>query len=486
MLLNDTTTSRLHLIRHMADQAFSRSAGAPLVGGNHIELLFDSTQNFPAWESAITQAQHHIFIEMYIFSNGGFGRHLRDLLIKKATEGIAVYLLYDWFGSCREHYFGFFKPLQKAGVHVRVFNKPSTNRILQLLQRDHRKLIIIDGHTAFVSGLCISSLWEGHTSGSTKVWRDTGTKLMGPIVADAIAAFADSWSRCGAPLTENLKNIQPMPCGSVQARLIATTPDTVSMMRLDVLIASIARHTLWITDAYFMGSGLYISALKHAARDGVDVRILVPRSSDIGWIATISRTLYRPLIESGVRVFEWNGAMMHAKTAVADFRWSRIGSTNLNLFSWLANRELDVSIEDELLSTELATRFLDDLNNATEIVLSESNHRLNLALPRRHEAPSFMPLRGRSVASANAVARQIARVKDVLGVVASDTRAVESSEAPSFLWIGLSLCLLAMLIGWFPRFIAWPLAVLIGISGLATTVRSIMLYRERGHRRSSK
>lgn len=481
MLPKDPTASRLNLIRHMADQAFSRSAGAPLIEGNRIKLLFDSTQNFPAWEAAIAGAKYSILIEMYWFSGSGFGRSLRDLLIQKVSAGVAVYLLYDWFGSYREHLFGFFKPLQKAGAKVRVFNSPSINRLLQIFQRDHRKLIIIDGCTAFVSGLCISSLWEGCTHND--VWRDTGTQLSGPIVADAVAAFTDSWDRVGLPLEETFGVMQSAPCGQVAARLIATTPDTVSMMQLDVLIASIARHTLWITDAYFMGSGLYISALKHAARDGVDVRILVPRSSDIGWIAMISRTLYRPLIESGVRVFEWNGAMMHAKTAVADFRWARIGSTNLNLFSWLANRELDVSIEDESLSAKLAERFLDDLNNATEIVLSGSHHRPNLAAPRQRDAFSFVPLRGQSTASASAVTRQIARIGDALGVVASDTRSVEVSEAISFLFIGLFLCLLAFLVGWFPRLIALPLAILIGTSGIAITVRSIMLYRERLNKR---
>lgn len=483
MLLKNPTDSRLNLIRYMADQAFSRSAGAPLIGDNCVELLFDSTQNFPAWEAAIASAKHSILIEMYLFSGSGFGQQLRDLLIQKASSGVAVYLLYDWFGSYREHLFGFFKPLQKAGAKVRAFNPPSINRLLQIFQRDHRKQIIIDGRTAFVSGLCISSLWEGRLQRHYDAWRDTGTQLSGPIVADAVAAFADSWNRMGLPLEEMFSAMQSAPCGQVAARLIATTPDTVSMMQLDVLIASIARHTLWITDAYFMGSGLYISALKHAARDGVDVRILVPRSSDIGWIAMISRTLYRPLIESGVRVFEWNGAMMHAKTAVADFRWARIGSTNLNFFSWLANRELDVSIEDESLSAKLAERFLDDLNNATEIVLSGSHRRLNLVAPRQRDAPSFVPLRGQSTASANAVARQIARIGDALGVVASDTRSVEISEAISFLFIGLFLCVLAFLIGWFPRLIALPLAILIGISGIAITLRSIMLYRERLNKR---
>ncbi|RBH43483.1 cardiolipin synthase B, partial [Pseudomonas sp. MWU13-2860] len=183
-------------------------------------------------------------------------------------------------------------------------------------------------------------------------WRDTGLALRGPLLAPALSAFADSWASCGAPLEAHwLRADYAAPCGETAARLIATTPSTARMMRLDLLVASFARRTLWLTDAYFMATSLYLSALQQAGRDGVDVRLLVPRSSDIRWIATISRTQYRPLLEAGVRVFEWNGPMIHAKTAVADGRWARIGSTNLNLSSWLVNRELDIALEDETLAS---------------------------------------------------------------------------------------------------------------------------------------
>jgi CDP-diacylglycerol--glycerol-3-phosphate 3-phosphatidyltransferase/cardiolipin synthase len=257
------------------------------------------------------------------------------------------------------------------------------------------------------------------------------------------------------------------------------------MVQLDVLIASIARHTLWITDAYFIASTLYITALKRAAHDGVDVRILVPRSSDIRWIATLSRTLYRPLLESGIRVFEWNGSMMHAKTAVADFRWARIGSTNLNIFSWLTNRELDLSVEDEKISTQLAERFLKDLNNATEIVLSGFRGRPRLVKPRPRDILSFMPLRGHRKASAGAVTRQIARIADALKVVTKETRAVETSEAISFLFIGVFFCLLSILAISFPQLIALPFALLMGIFGIAIGTKSLALYRKKWRQKKS-
>jgi CDP-diacylglycerol--glycerol-3-phosphate 3-phosphatidyltransferase/cardiolipin synthase len=206
------------------------------------------------------------------------------------------------------------------------------------------------------------------------------------------------------------------------------------MMRLDLLIASFARRTLWLTDAYFMGTSTYLSALKQAARDGVDVRLLVPRSSDIRWIATVSRTMYRPLLESGVRVFEWNGPMIHAKTAVADGRWARIGSTNLNISSWLANREIDVAIEDESVAGELAARFLQDLEQSTEVVLSGHKRTPVLTHPRQRQQASFLfPNAGHAARSgASAAARQAARIGDALGAVVRGTRSIDSSEATAF------------------------------------------------------
>jgi hypothetical protein len=264
----------------------------------------------------------------------------------------------------------------------------------------------------------------------------------------------------------------------VAARLIATTPATVHLMRLDLLIASFARRSLWLTDAYFMGTSLYLSALKQAAQDGVDVRLLVPRSSDIGWIATVSRTLYRPLLEAGVRVFEWDGPMIHAKSAVADGRWARIGSSNLNLSSWLTNRELDVAIEDDGIAAAMEAKFLEDLEHSTEIVLVGQRRRPALSHPRELDTsylihPSF------SVRQAAAAARQAARIGDALGAVVRGTRPVENSEASAFLSIGLALLAVALLIGYFPYLVAAPLVALLGLTGIGVALRALMLYHAR-------
>lgn len=448
------------LFRQLAEQALARSAGAPLVGGNAVNLLFDAAANFNAWQQHIAAAQDYILIEMYLFADDDFGGAVREQLLEKLAQGIQVYLLYDWLGCWREHYTGFFKPLQQAGAQVRAWQAPGWRTGLNLPGRDHRKLIVIDGDIAFIGGLCISSRWDG--------WRDTGLSLRGPLLAEALAAFADSWQASGGALPPLAAN--PAPAGEVSARLIATTPSTAKLMRLDLLIAGFARERLWLTDAYFMGTSAYLSALQNAARDGVDVRLLVPRSSDIGWIATVSRTLYRPLLEAGVRVFEWNGQMIHAKTAVADGRWARIGSTNLNVSSWLANRELDLAIEDRTLAAEMETRFLQDIDNATEVVLSGVHKRPALAKPRQ-QGPR-LPLRQHAAASAAAAARQAARLGDVLDTAIRGTRNVEDSEASAFASIAVVLLLLAAAVLWFPYLVALPLALVLLLVGGSVLLRA--------------
>ena len=165
------------------------------------------------------------------------------------------------------------------------------------------------------------------------------------------------------------------PVGSVALRVIATQPARGSVYRLDQLIASMARRTLWLSDAYFVGITPYVQALVAAARDGVDVRLLVPGSSDIPAVARMSRSGYRPLLKAGIRVFEWNGSMLHAKTAVADGQWARVGSSNLNISSWLGNCEVDIAVEDAGFASLLAAQYELDLQNATEIVLAPRRFR---------------------------------------------------------------------------------------------------------------
>ncbi|EIL98025.1 phosphatidylserine/phosphatidylglycerophosphate/cardiolipin synthase [Rhodanobacter sp. 115] len=311
--------------RLLAEQALSRAAGAPLLGGNAVELLIDAEANYTAWLQAIKQARHSVLLENYIIRDDDVGRRFRDALVDRARDGVLVAVICDWMGCLGQSRAAFWKPLRDAGGEVRVFNPPQLGQSFGWISRDHRKTLVVDGQHGFLSGVCISAQWLGDADRGVPPWRDTGVALQGPAVGELAAAFADSWRQVGPPLPE-LAQEQSVPAiaGDIALRVIATHPSTAGMYRLDQLIAAMARRTLWLTDAYFVGMAPYVQALVSAARDGVDVRLLVPGSSDIPAVGSLSRSGYRPLLKAGIRVFEWNGSMLHAKTAVADGQWARV------------------------------------------------------------------------------------------------------------------------------------------------------------------
>jgi phosphatidylserine/phosphatidylglycerophosphate/cardiolipin synthase-like enzyme len=333
--------------RDALESLFFRSAGAPLVGGNAVRLLVDGAQNYPRWLDAIEAARDTIHLEMYIVHNDQMGRRFRDALVARAKAGVAVRVLYDWFGALRPTSFRFWKPLSDAGGEVRIVNPPRPHTLLNLGSRDHRKLLTVDGRVAYVSGLCIGDDWVGDSTRGIAPWRDTGIEIRGPAVAEAELAFAGAWATWGEglpPGTVPARDAMRAE-GDVHLRVVATSPDRTSLYRLELAAIGAAQDRIWITDAYFMGTAVYIEALSAAARHGVDVRLLLPNNSDVPWVGNLSRTLYRRLLDAGVRIFEWNGPMIHAKTAVGDGRLVRVGSTNLNLSSWVGNWELDVVID---------------------------------------------------------------------------------------------------------------------------------------------
>jgi cardiolipin synthase len=275
----------------------------------------------------------------------------------------------------------------------------------------------------------------------------------------------------GPPLPEAEPIDEPTPVGDVSLRLVASEPSTASMLRLDQLVAAIARNRLWLTDAYYSGISSYVQALMSAARDGVDVRLLVPNATDIPLLKPFSRAGYRTLLEAGVRVFEWNGSMLHAKTAVADGRWARVGSTNLNIASWLGNFELDAVIEDGAFASQMEQLYLRDLTNATELVL-DSRHKV--CAPGQPRRPS-RSIRRRS-GSTGAVAAGAVRLGNAVGAVLTNRRVLPVQAGLTFL-VGAFLCAFAVLVTFFPRAVAVPAAGPGLWGGLALLWRGVQLRR---------
>ena len=193
------------------------------------------------------------------------------------------------------------RTMAEAGVQIRCFNPPGFASPLGWLSRNHRKTLMVDGRIGFVSGLCIGDAWMGDPTSKRKPWRDTGVAIEGPVLNDLEAAFRHSWNAAG-PALERLEAPFPrharLPAGDVSIRLIEGQPSEMGVYRLDLLIAAGVQDRLWLTDAYFVGTTAYIQALGEAARDGVDVRLLVPGISDIPITQALSRASYRPLLEA--------------------------------------------------------------------------------------------------------------------------------------------------------------------------------------------
>jgi cardiolipin synthase len=473
-----------------AEQAFWRAAGARLIRGNSARILKDATENYPAWLEAIESARHTINFECYIIHEDKQGLVFADALAEKARDGVRVRLIYDWMGAFNSTSNKFWKRLRRAGIETRCFNPPRFDSPFAWLGRDHRKMLSVDGRVGFVSGLCVGLMWVGDSGAGVEPWRDTGVEIKGPALAELERAFAQMWAACGSPVPaeeflDSNSSMRPLQeSGDVALRIVASMPNSAGLYRLDQMIAAAARETLWLTDAYFAGTTPYIQALSAAARDGVDVRLLVPQATDIPVVRALSRTGYRPLLESGVRVYEWNGPMIHAKTAVADGQWARVGSTNLNPVSWVNNWELDVVIEDARIGEEMEQMFLEDLENATEIVLTVERRLAPASRPERRPGPYRLRERigGGSSSRAAAGAIQIGRT---VGAAITNRRPLGPAEARIMGVSGLLLLAASVIAVLWPRVVSWPLAVIGVWVAVSAFIRAFHL-RRKGEREEQK
>jgi phosphatidylserine/phosphatidylglycerophosphate/cardiolipin synthase-like enzyme len=473
-------------LRQIAIGAMARTSGSPLTEGNGVRVLHDAPENYPAWEQAIASARKSVHMEMYIFRADTWGERFATLLAERAAAGVKVRVLCDWFG-CWSTPRRLFRSLQDNGGTVRFFNPLHPANPLAALRRNHRKAICVDGSVAFISGLCIANPWMGNSARGIPPWRDTGVELRGPAVADAEEAFARSWRDCGGVLDDHELPAREAiaAAGTHGVRVIATTPETARLLRLDLLVAALARRRLWLTDAYFIGNVPYVQALRQAAGDGVDVRLLLPSRSDIRWIAAASRSRYRFLLEAGIRIFEWRGPMLHAKTAVADGLWTRIGSTNLNAGSWMNNWEMDVSIEDASVAGEMEAQYEEDLQNADEIVRSGG---ALVARPppapkqlQKGMDPGSMPT---GTGSGGQLLSGVGSLGSAVGAAVTGQRPLESFERAPLIGLGATLLLVAAIGFWKPQIVFWPIGILLALVGLQLLGRGIHAWLQGRWRRA--
>ena len=461
----------------LLEQAFSRASGTPIVTGNRIRLLRDAAENYPAWLEAIASARQTIHFETYIIWDDEQGAIFADALTAKARDGVRVRVLYDWLGGIGKTPQRFWDSMLRAGANVRAFNPPRLASPLGWIHRDHRKALIVDGEIGFIAGLCVGQQWVGSPEQGIPPWRDTGVELRGPAVAAVERAFARTWTTAGSSgIEDQIEACTPPPAGDVGIRVIATEPWTTGMMRLEQLMAAAARERLWITDAYFAGTPDYVQALRSAALDGVDVRLLVPGTTDIPLVQALSRAGYRPLLEAGIRVFEWRGSMMHAKTAVTDDRWARVGSSNLNVASWIGNWEIDVAVDDPEFGKAMSAMYLEDLGNSKEIVLSEAR------VTDRRRFPRWPHTARRTFGSAGRIAAGAVRIGHTASAMFTERRVLGSAEARVVAIVGLACVALATLILLWPRLLTIPFALMLAWIGVSALLKARSLRRERKER----
>jgi cardiolipin synthase len=316
-------------------------------------------------------------------------------------------------------------------------------------------------------------MWAGDPARRIDPWRDTGVEIRGPAVAEIERAFGRIWSLMGDPIPGTDVTATPPRAGEVNLRVVAGEPATAGLIRLDQLVAALARNRLWLTDAYYAGTTSYVQALRAAAKDGVDVRLLVPNGTDIPLLRPLSRAGYRTLLEAGVRIFEWNGTMLHAKTAVADGHWARVGSTNLNVASWFGNYEMDAVIEDDTFAREMEQAYQEDLLNATEIVLDETHRVRAPGSPRRRH-----PVMTSGGGSSGRAAAGVVRIGNAIGAAFTDRRVLGPVEARLAAIGGVLLCALSAVLFFFPAVLVYPVCALFLWGGGALIFRGYRLHRE--------
>lgn len=358
----------------------------PLIAGNKIDLLYDGPQTMAAMFEAIRAARHHINLETYIFDQDELGMKFADLLIERQRAGVQVNIIYDSVGTLSTPQV-FFDRMAAAGIRLLAFNPVNPLKLIgpwMPNNRDHRKILIVDGTVAFAGGVNISddyassSLFRSRKRRNTEVgWRDTHIRIEGPAVAALQTAFLQSWSSQHAAALPDSQFFPPLKNeGDKLVRVLTSEPGgDHEIYKAYLLAIQEAQKTIHITNAYFVPDPEVLRVLTEAAQRGVDVKIVLPGVSDSGLVLHASRSFYSAMLASGIRLFQLKVAVLHAKTAVIDKVWATVGSTNLDTRSFLHNSEVNVVVMDDKFGQAMENAFAEDLRDSVEVTAEEWDKR---------------------------------------------------------------------------------------------------------------
>jgi cardiolipin synthase len=365
----------------VADEQFRRSMGnllpPPMRDGNAVKTLANGEQIFPAMLAAIASAQKTICFETFIYWSGRVGRTFVDALCERARAGVQVHILIDWLGS-KTIDSQYISDLEAAGAQVELYHRLRWYNAWRMNHRTHRKLLIVDGAMGFTGGVGIADEWDGSADAS-KRWRDNHYQLEGPSVAQMQSAFMDNWITTNSRVLHGTDYFPALPkAGPCTAQLFSSSPrggsESVRLMYL-LSIASAAR-SIRLASAYFVPDDLAVKTLVHAAKRGVDIEIIVPGPLiDHAVARRASRARWGPLLEAGIRIYEYQPCLYHCKLLVVDELWVSVGSTNFDNRSFRLNDESNLNVLDAEFARAQVELFDKDRAMSRQVTLEEWHNR---------------------------------------------------------------------------------------------------------------
>lgn len=354
--------------------------GVQLEPGNRVEQLLNGDGTYPRLWADLHSAQRTITVQMYYSLPGKVADTLAAVLSERVRAGVRVLLLLDAFGS-QTLKKSWADGLKKAGVEVRLLRRLRWYSIHNASDRSHVRVVVVDGRIGYTGGFGLADYWLGNGHAKEQ-WRESNVRFEGPSVMQLQAAFAAAWAEAtGELLVDDAffpRRGFHVWAGTKSAALFFASPTTgsTSAERFFALTIAGATRTLYLTNSYFVPDDDFRDLLNAAAARGVDVRILtVSKETDVRTTWYAGRARYESLLRGGVRIFEYQPAMMHAKTIVADAIWSSIGSMNFDNRSLAFNNESNIVVWDRAFGAEMDSTFVDDLRNSREIKLPEFRHR---------------------------------------------------------------------------------------------------------------
>jgi cardiolipin synthase len=374
-------------------QTMHALTGAPLSPDNHVQILKNGVQIFPAMLAAIRGARKTINLEFYIYWDGEISRQFAEALAERSRAGVAVKVILDAVGSAQMSQW-LIDFMQRNGIDLEWYHPLRWYTLSRFNHRTHRKLLIVDGTVGFSGGVGIADEWLGDADAKNH-WRDTVARVEGPVVTQMQFAFLDNWVKSRGELLTGLDYFPARERrGKHLVQVIKSSPSegssTVKLMYIVSMVS--AQKRIWINNAYFVPDRDTVRALESAVRRGVDVRVIVPGEIiDVPIVRQAARLYYDDLLRRGIKLFEYQPTMMHAKTMVVDGIWSTVGSSNFDARSFRLNDEVNVNIHDEGIAAQMEAMFEEDLKRSEEIKLRPWLKRPRFARVKEWIAGVFKP-----------------------------------------------------------------------------------------------